>query len=115
MLDAAEVDGLARGAPNNMARPASAPCAANVDDATFTQAIERIRDYIAAGDTYQVNYTYRLRFDAFGDITRCTRACARASRCPTAPSSPCPTDARCCRCRRNCSCATTPAACWRAR
>jgi para-aminobenzoate synthetase/4-amino-4-deoxychorismate lyase len=39
---------------------------ANVDAARFTQAIERIRDYIAAGDTYQVNYTYRLRFDAFG-------------------------------------------------
>ena len=40
--------------------------AANVDEARFTDAIDRIRDYIAAGDTYQVNYTYRLRFDAFG-------------------------------------------------
>jgi para-aminobenzoate synthetase/4-amino-4-deoxychorismate lyase len=39
---------------------------ANVDEAAFTDAIGRIRDYIAAGDTYQVNYTYRLRFDAFG-------------------------------------------------
>ncbi|MCS0592302.1 aminodeoxychorismate synthase component I [Massilia norwichensis] len=39
----------------------------NVDEAAFTRAIGRIRDYIAAGDTYQVNYTYRLRFDAFGD------------------------------------------------
>jgi len=39
---------------------------ANVDEATFAQAIGRIRDYIAAGDTYQVNYTYRLRFEAFG-------------------------------------------------
>jgi para-aminobenzoate synthetase/4-amino-4-deoxychorismate lyase len=39
---------------------------ANVDEAAFTRAIDRIRDYIAAGDTYQVNYTYRLRFDAFG-------------------------------------------------
>jgi para-aminobenzoate synthetase/4-amino-4-deoxychorismate lyase len=39
---------------------------ANVDEATFTRAIDRIRDYIAAGDTYQVNYTYRLRFDAYG-------------------------------------------------
>jgi para-aminobenzoate synthetase/4-amino-4-deoxychorismate lyase len=38
----------------------------NVDEAAFTRAIGRIRDYIAAGDTYQVNYTYRLRFDAFG-------------------------------------------------
>ena len=39
----------------------------NVDEAAFTRAIGRIRDYIAAGDTYQVNYTYRIRFDAFGD------------------------------------------------
>ncbi|MGI4718797.1 MAG: aminodeoxychorismate synthase component I [Janthinobacterium lividum] len=42
--------------------------AANVDEAAFTEAIARIRDYIAAGDTYQVNYTYRLRFDAFGPL-----------------------------------------------
>jgi para-aminobenzoate synthetase/4-amino-4-deoxychorismate lyase len=41
---------------------------ANVDEAQFIDAIKRIRDYIAAGDTYQVNYTYRLRFDAFGSI-----------------------------------------------
>jgi para-aminobenzoate synthetase/4-amino-4-deoxychorismate lyase len=40
---------------------------ANVAETQFTQALARIRDYIAAGDTYQVNYTYRLRFDAFGD------------------------------------------------
>ncbi|MGK5052906.1 aminodeoxychorismate synthase component I [Janthinobacterium sp. RB2P8] len=39
---------------------------ANVDQAQFTQALHRIHDYIVAGDTYQVNYTYRLRFDAFG-------------------------------------------------
>ena len=41
---------------------------ANVDEAAFTEAITRIRDYIAAGDTYQVNYTYRLRFEAFGPL-----------------------------------------------
>lgn len=41
---------------------------ANVDEAAFVDAIGRIRDYIAAGDTYQVNYTYRLRFDAFGSL-----------------------------------------------
>lgn len=39
---------------------------ANVSEAQFVDAIQRIRDYIAAGDTYQVNYTYRLHFDAFG-------------------------------------------------
>ena len=42
---------------------------ANVDQAGFRAAIERIRALIAAGDTYQVNYTYRLRFDAFGSIS----------------------------------------------
>lgn len=42
----------------------------NVDEAAFTDAIRRIRDYIAAGDTYQVNYTYRLRFEAFGPLVK---------------------------------------------
>ncbi|MES2150012.1 MAG: aminodeoxychorismate synthase component I [Pseudomonadota bacterium] len=39
---------------------------ANVEREAFTRALGRIHDYIAAGDSYQVNYTYRLRFDAFG-------------------------------------------------
>ena len=39
---------------------------ANVTETEFTAAIAQVREYIAAGDTYQVNYTYRLRFDAFG-------------------------------------------------
>ncbi|MES2126563.1 MAG: aminodeoxychorismate synthase component I [Pseudomonadota bacterium] len=41
---------------------------ANVDEAEFTRALGSVHDYIAAGDTYQVNYTYRLRFDAFGSL-----------------------------------------------
>jgi len=41
---------------------------ASVDEAAFTAAIDTIRALIAAGDTYQVNYTYRLRFDAFGSV-----------------------------------------------
>jgi para-aminobenzoate synthetase/4-amino-4-deoxychorismate lyase len=40
----------------------------SVSEADFNAAIARIREYIAAGDTYQVNYTYRLRFDAFGPL-----------------------------------------------
>jgi para-aminobenzoate synthetase/4-amino-4-deoxychorismate lyase len=40
----------------------------NIDEAAFTRAIDGIHDYIAAGDTYQVNYTYRIRFDAFGPV-----------------------------------------------
>jgi len=39
---------------------------ANVSAAEFEAAIEKIHAYIEAGDTYQVNYTYRLRFDVFG-------------------------------------------------
>ncbi len=41
---------------------------ANVDQDQFTCALNRIHDYIEAGDTYQVNYTYRLRFDAYGTL-----------------------------------------------
>ena len=40
----------------------------SVDQAAFSAALARINEYIAAGDTYQVNFTYRLRFDAFGSI-----------------------------------------------
>ena len=40
--------------------------APSVDRAEFTQAIARIHDAIAAGETYQVNYTYRLHGQAFG-------------------------------------------------
>jgi para-aminobenzoate synthetase/4-amino-4-deoxychorismate lyase len=39
---------------------------ASVDEEAFNKALERIHAYIEAGDTYQVNYTYRLRFDAYG-------------------------------------------------
>jgi len=34
---------------------------ATVEETAFRQAIDRVQAYIAAGDTYQVNYTYRLR------------------------------------------------------
>ncbi|MEO6354635.1 MAG: aminodeoxychorismate synthase component I [Burkholderiaceae bacterium] len=40
----------------------------NINESQFAQAIARIRAYIAAGDIYQANYTYRLRFDAFGSL-----------------------------------------------
>ena len=41
---------------------------ADIDEAQFTEALARIHALIEAGDTYQVNYTYRLRFDAFGSL-----------------------------------------------
>ncbi|MDO9421738.1 MAG: aminodeoxychorismate synthase component I [Herminiimonas sp.] len=40
----------------------------DISEAAFDSALARIHDYIAAGDTYQVNYTYRLRFDAYGSV-----------------------------------------------
>jgi para-aminobenzoate synthetase/4-amino-4-deoxychorismate lyase len=40
--------------------------AASVDRAEFTEAIARIHEAIAAGETYQVNYTYRLQGQAYG-------------------------------------------------
>lgn len=67
-LEASQVEAwiATRAATTNAAGVAG--IAANVDETAFTDAIARIRDYIAAGDTYQVNYTYRLRFDAFGPL-----------------------------------------------
>jgi para-aminobenzoate synthetase/4-amino-4-deoxychorismate lyase len=47
-------------------RAGIANVSASVDEAQFSAAIARIHAYIEAGDTYQVNYTYRLRFDAYG-------------------------------------------------
>ncbi len=41
---------------------------ANIDQTEFTRALSAIHAYIEAGHTYQVNYTYRLRFDAFGSL-----------------------------------------------
>jgi para-aminobenzoate synthetase/4-amino-4-deoxychorismate lyase len=41
---------------------------ANVSEHEFCEAIARIHAYLEAGDTYQVNYAYRLRFDAFGSL-----------------------------------------------
>ena len=35
----------------------------------FHSALARIHDYIAAGDTYQVNFTFRLRFQAYGSAS----------------------------------------------
>jgi para-aminobenzoate synthetase/4-amino-4-deoxychorismate lyase len=39
---------------------------AATDRPAFDAAIRRIQAYIAAGDCYQVNYTYRLHFDVYG-------------------------------------------------
>ena len=41
--------------------PPDAPWRPSIDIESYTRAIHRIRGYIARGDTYQVNYTFRLR------------------------------------------------------
>ncbi len=38
----------------------------DVSDAAFDDAIARIHEWLAQGECYQINYTYRLHFDAFG-------------------------------------------------
>ncbi|MBS0309383.1 MAG: aminodeoxychorismate synthase component I [Proteobacteria bacterium] len=40
---------------------------ASATETDFSEAVARIHRYLEAGDTYQVNYTYRLRFDAYGE------------------------------------------------
>ncbi len=41
---------------------------ASVTENEFVKAIEYIKKNIEAGDTYQVNFTYRLHFDTFGSL-----------------------------------------------
>lgn len=38
----------------------------NMDKESYLEALEKVQDYIAAGDTYQVNYTLKLLFDFQG-------------------------------------------------
>jgi para-aminobenzoate synthetase/4-amino-4-deoxychorismate lyase len=40
---------------------------ASVGETRYQEAIDRVRAYIRAGDTYQVNFTYRLRARGAGD------------------------------------------------
>jgi len=40
----------------------------SVDEDQFCRAIASIQDYIAAGDTYQVNYTFRFQFKTYGHL-----------------------------------------------
>ncbi len=43
-----------------------AELAPGLDQAAHAAAVQRIRDYIAAGDCYQVNFTFPLHFQAYG-------------------------------------------------
>lgn len=53
---------LARGTPDS----APAPWTPSIDRAQYATALDRIHDYIYRGDTYQINFTFRLRAPAGG-------------------------------------------------
>ena len=55
----------------------------SVDRAAYEADIGRIRDHIAAGDTYQVNYTLRLRSEFSGDPRGLYRDMCRAQQAAT--------------------------------
>ncbi|MDQ9169761.1 aminodeoxychorismate synthase component I [Oxalobacteraceae bacterium R-40] len=48
------------------ARAGIANVHADIAESAFQDSIEKIHAYIEAGDTYQVNFTYRLHFDVYG-------------------------------------------------
>jgi len=63
-----DADGGARGASApRTARRAVSAWEPSVSREEYGRAIARIRDYISAGDTYQVNYTFRLQTQFRGD------------------------------------------------
>ncbi|MCQ4314543.1 aminodeoxychorismate synthase component I [Stutzerimonas zhaodongensis] len=59
----------------------TSPFSADTDRDGYKQAIERIHDYIQAGDCYQVNYAQRFRATCAGDPWEAYRALRAA--CPT--------------------------------
>ncbi|MFM0552653.1 aminodeoxychorismate synthase component I [Paraburkholderia sediminicola] len=67
-----EVDAWLMARDEGAAEPSVAGTAnvrASVDPAQFNAAIDAIHSALRAGDSYQVNYTYRLGFDVFGSPT----------------------------------------------
>ncbi|SIT42713.1 Aminodeoxychorismate synthase, component I [Paraburkholderia ribeironis] len=67
-----EVDAWLAGRDGGALQPTVAGTAnlsASVDPAQFNAAIDAIHAALRAGDSYQVNYTYRLAFDVFGSPT----------------------------------------------
>lgn len=67
-----EVDAWLMARDGGTAEPSAAGTAnvrASVDVTQFNAAIDAIHAALRAGDSYQVNYTYRLGFDVFGSPT----------------------------------------------
>lgn len=57
---------------------------ASVERSAYGEALDAIRTHLAAGDSYQVNYTFRLRTSFSGDPTVLYAALGRAQRAPFA-------------------------------
>jgi para-aminobenzoate synthetase/4-amino-4-deoxychorismate lyase len=79
--------GLYKGAERLKALPGNhrgsfsvSPWTPSVSYGEYRGAVERIKSYIAAGDTYQVNYTMRLEADFRGDPWAFFEALGRAQR-----------------------------------
>lgn len=53
----------------------------------YAAAFERVENYIAAGDTYQVNLTFKANFQLSGSPSVSTAASPKAKRPPMAPIS----------------------------
>ena len=53
---------------------------ANIEKTEYLRAIDRIRDYIVAGDTYQVNFTMKLLFGFSGSPSALYRSLRRNQR-----------------------------------
>jgi para-aminobenzoate synthetase/4-amino-4-deoxychorismate lyase len=51
----------------------------SVSRSEYVQAVDRVREYIAAGDTYQVNYTVRARFSLGGSAAAKTGGAVSAA------------------------------------
>ena len=49
-------------------------CALKISEQDYTKAIERIKNYISAGDTYQVNFTDKYTFEFDGSPAACFAA-----------------------------------------
>jgi para-aminobenzoate synthetase/4-amino-4-deoxychorismate lyase len=75
--DVVEVRGLDR-APHSGSRYDLDPWRADCDGHSYREKVGRVRDHIAAGDTYQVNLTARLRSRITGDPSALYRDLALA-------------------------------------
>lgn len=59
---------------------AVSPWRPSIEEAEYACAVQRIHEYIAAGDTYQVNYTFKMWADFKGDSRAFYRDLCRSQR-----------------------------------